>query len=142
MSFSYYPERWSTLDQTRFLIGDTDLTAPTFQDEEISGNLAIYGDPMDAAIAMATAQAAVYARKPSMTVDGLTVNYRELSANFTALAQQLRKQRAERPGMMGAIVSGVSISDVHSVDQDRDRVKPQFRIGMDDDPPPEHWHLP
>lgn len=141
MSFSYYTERWSVIDQTRFLIGDTDFNSPFFQDEEVNGNLAIYGAPIDAAIAMATAQAAKYSRKPSMTVDGLTVNYRELAANFTALAQQLRKQRAEMPGLMGVVVSGVSISDMESVDEDSDRVKPQFSIGMDDDPP-KYWRRP
>lgn len=135
MSFTYAGELSTPLDQTRFLIGDTDPREPLFQDEEIAGNLTIYTQPIDAAIALATAQASKYARKVTMSVDGLSVNYSDLAKQFTALAQQLRKQRSERPGAGGVpYVGGVSISDVRSNDRDTDRVRPQFGVGMEDDP--------
>ena len=134
--FTYIGDLSTPLDETRFLIGDTDSTAPLFMDGEINGNLSIYGTPIDAAIALATAQAAKYARKATMSVDGFSVDYTDLAKAMTALAYQLRRQKSERPGANGApFVGGVSISDMIGNDENTDRVPSQFRIGEDDDPP-------
>jgi hypothetical protein len=134
--FTYRSDLISPLDQTRFLIGDTDPRAMLFHDAEINGTLAIYENlPIDAAIALATAQAAKYARKSTMSVDGLNVQYGDLSKQFTALANQLRKQRWERPGAVGApYVGGVSRADIITNVMNCDRPPSQFWVGMGDDP--------
>lgn len=135
MSFTYLGDLSTPLDQTRFLIGDTDPTNPLFVDSEVNGNLSVWLTPISAAIALATAQAAKYARKATMSVDGLSVNYSDLAKQFTALAQQLRKQMVEYPGGLGTpYVGGVSRADMESNAQDEDRVRPAFRRGQFDDP--------
>lgn len=135
MAFTYLGTLATPLDQTRFLIGDTDPTNPLFLDSEVTGNLTISGSPIQAAIALCTAQAMKYGRKVTMSVDGLSVNYSDLAKQFTALAQQLRKQYSESPGVFGVpYVGGVSISDMQTQECDPDRVPSQFYIGMEDDP--------
>lgn len=135
MAFTYLGDLSTPLDQTRFLIGDTDPTNPLFLDSEVTGNLTISGSPIAAAIALCTAQAMKYGRKVTMSVDGLSVNYSDLAKQFTALAQQLRKQLSEAPGAFGVpYVGGVSLSDMLTNDLDSDRVPSQFEVGSEDYP--------
>jgi hypothetical protein len=135
MAFTYLGDLSTPLDQTRFLIGDTDSTSPLFMDGEVTGNLTLYGSPLAAAIALATAQAMKYGRKVTMSVDGLSVNYSDLSKQFIALAQQLRLQQSTSPGVFGTpYVGGVSISEMLTNDLDPDRVPSQFEVGSEDDP--------
>jgi|SRR5581483_4183185 len=136
MTATYDPTLAADKDKVRFYIGDTDVANVIFSDEEIVAALAIYDTPLATAITMADAAASKYARKVSMSVDGLSVNYSDLARNFAAVAQRLRKQQVEAPGGLAApYVAGVSIGDMDGVDGNTDRPASQFKIGQFDDPP-------
>jgi hypothetical protein len=136
MTFTYTGAIDTDLEKVRLAIGDTDSTNVLFTDAEINGALALYGSPLECAAAMAEAQAAVYSRKASVSIDGASINYGQLAKNFLDLAQRLRGQatQSESGGIGTPVTEGTSITDMDDVDDDSDRVPSRFKVGMMDQP--------
>ena len=88
----------SSMDEVRFLIGDTDYAQPQLSDDEIKYTLA--SKPTKAAAAeCARAIAAKYARLVTRSVGDLNVTYKELQENYNNLADRLEaSSAAEDPG--------------------------------------------
>ena len=87
----------STLDQVRFLVGDTDSTNAHFQDAEIQWLLVQWADPYEAAAVCADALVGRYAQMADTVkkVGDLQLNatYARASDGFKDLAKRLRDQR-------------------------------------------------
>ncbi len=123
----------STKDQIRFLLGDVDTADFQMQDEELVYAYAVSGSTRGAAAMCAEALAAKYARLTSVSADGVSMGFNQLSAQFLKLAVELRQKEAIYRAM--PTLGGVSISDMDTVLSNTDRVPDIFRIGIHDDPP-------
>lgn len=119
-------------DTVRLLIGDTDASDQILTDDQIDAISALYGDTYQAAAGAADAIAARYARRISMSVDGASVNYSDLSRQYRDLATRLRVQGTAQG--VTPFVAGISISEMDSVDTDPDRNPSRFKVGMSDFP--------
>jgi hypothetical protein len=136
MSWSYDPSLGQDADKVRFLIGDTDTTNQLVQDEAIDTMISLYGDNFAAAAALCDGLATKFARLPTITISGITIRGTERAEQFRITAASLRRQSAQgAPGALGLpSVTGVSVSDVQSNQQDTDRVPDKFQVGNMDFP--------
>lgn len=138
MSFSYNPSDLSTSekDQVRFLIGDVDSSNPILQDEEIDFAIDSQSNVYYAAAECAIAIAARYAPDVNVTIDGMSVQNQDKMKKYQAIANNLRMRATSNPKFAPApIITGISISDMQSVDQNSDRPASAFEIGEFDNPP-------
>lgn len=126
MSFSYSGDPAnSTVDATRFLIGDTNEDTAEFQDEELQYLLTGAGSsPIRAAIEALEQLANKYARMPSYSMEGASVQYGELSQKFRDRAYDLKQRLA----------TGATIGYTPRVDAFGAETQPIFSIGMHDNP--------
>ena len=110
----------------RLKIGDTVSEDPQLSDEEIAyflGSGTGSGAVQKASIDACKSLAARYARYPDTDVVGAgSVKAGELSAKYTALAQQLQVELATQGSL---IVTGQSISTNAGYSQDTDRLQPE-----------------
>jgi hypothetical protein len=113
----------SPLDAVRFYLQDTDSTDPQMQDEEIEYFRTqvlepIYGKVSDAPVLailvaayLADVLTATY-REPSISADGVSIDYSALAQRYTALAAQLRVTYQNLAGVGGVpIVGGINFWD-------------------------------
>lgn len=100
MTFTYVGPATSDRDKVRFLIQDTDSTAPHMTDEEINWLIAEWADVYDAAANAADILSGSYAHKAdySKSVGDLSLNesFSKQSERFAALATSLRLNRMRR----------------------------------------------
>lgn len=101
MTFTYTGDpAGSSRDKVRFLIQDTDSTAPHINDEEIAWLLSEWADVYDAAAQAADILAGQYAHKAdySKSVGDLSLNetFSVQSQRFAALATSIRLNRMRR----------------------------------------------
>jgi hypothetical protein len=100
MTFTYVGPATSDRDKVRFLIQDTDSTAPHMTDEEINWLISEWADVYDAAANAADVLAGQYAHKAdySKSVGDLSLNetFSTQSQRFSALAGSLRLNRMRR----------------------------------------------
>jgi hypothetical protein len=100
MTFTYVGPATSDRDKVRFLIQDTDSTAPHMTDEEINWLISEWADVYDAASNAADVLAGQYAHKAdySKSVGDLSLheNFSHQSMRFSALASSLRLNRMRR----------------------------------------------
>ena len=100
MTFTYVGPATSDRDKVRFLIQDTDSTAPHMTDEEINWLISEWADVYDAAANAADVLAGQYAHKAdySKSVGDLSLNetFSTQSERFAALASNLRLNRMRR----------------------------------------------
>jgi hypothetical protein len=100
MTFTYVGPATSDRDKVRFLIQDTDSTAPHMTDEEINWLISEWADVYDAAANAADVLAGSYAHKAdySKSVGDLSLNesFSNQSVRFAALAETLRRNRMRR----------------------------------------------
>lgn len=134
MAFSYTPGSTTSLNRVRLLIGDTDSAAAAQQrleDEEITDLLTIAGSYRAAAAAAADALAAKFARLATSKSMGQASLVWQRFQQLRQLAADLRASVS-----LAAVpfAGGISISQKDTNDQDTDRVKPNFKIGMLDNP--------
>lgn len=141
MTFSYDPNLsiGEPRDQVRFLIGDTDVSEPLLQDEEIEFVLvqwAFKGSPYYAASMCAKAIAARLAREVNYSDDADNLSLDGLQQKYQSLAQDLMSQYNEQMSGGGPFVGGISYGEV----QDGTVIPPSFGKGMSDDPdvPPDY----
>lgn len=100
MTFTYVGPATSDRDKVRFLIQDTDSTAPHMTDEEINWLITEWADVYDAAANAAEVLAGKYAHKAdySKSVGDLSLNetFSTQSERFSSLAVSLRLNRMRR----------------------------------------------
>lgn len=134
MVWSYDPGALasSPLNQVRLLLGDTQLTAPLLQDEEISQYLGAYGNPYYAAAYAAEAVAGVFSRQVDRSLGGMSLSNSQKATQYLALAQSLRRQGALQAGKPYA--GGISVTDKQAQERNTDRVRPEFTKTLFDVP--------
>lgn len=112
----------STLDEVRYLIGDTESTDMQLQDEEINYHLAQNnGSAVNAAIDACEGLVAKYARKVNREVGDLRIESERLMDHYIKLAKRLMSKRS----MKGA--TGIFIGN--------NKDQRLFKMGMMDDAP-------
>jgi hypothetical protein len=119
MTFTYVGPATADRDKVRFLIQDTDSTAPHLTDEEIAWLLTEWADVYDAAANAADILAAKYSGKAdySKSVGDLSLNesFGSASKGFKELARSIRLNRHRR-----FTVSWVANADSLKSTADRD----------------------
>ncbi len=121
----------STRDKVRFLIGDTDSSDQQLLDTEVDAILSDNADdPYATAITLAEGLAAKFSRKADKSVGDLSISYSQLGKNYTDLATRLRRTASLQ--LATPYAGGISIADKDAVEDDDDRVRPGFKIGMHD----------
>lgn len=125
----------SDLDQLRFTIGDTDTTDQQLTDEELNYLLTDRGSVAGAAVSALHALIAKYTRLVDQRTGDIDIKYSQLLQGYRDLLAQITSV-----GGLASIVpdniyaGGISESDKETVEQDTDRVAPQFSLGMHDNP--------
>jgi hypothetical protein len=98
MAFTYDLE--TNRGRTRFLIPDTDSTAPYLTDAEIDHCLSESGTVKAAAVMACNWLARRFAQRATFTADGLTVQNSQRAETFAARAKELMR---EMQGGMSAV---------------------------------------
>jgi hypothetical protein len=120
----------SSLDEVRFLTGDTLSTASqTNSDEEIAFLLAQQGSVRQAAIAACEALIAKCTALVTQSVGAVSVAYSDRVKQYRELVGTLRRGLTPTP-----YAGGISVSDKETVESDTDRDAPLFSVGMHDTP--------
>jgi hypothetical protein len=119
----------SSLDETRFLIGDTDTTDQQLANEEINFCLTRAGTATSAAIMACERLISKFTRLVSQSVGSVSVSYSDRAKQYRELVATLRRGLTPTP-----YAGGISISDEESVEADTDRDAPLFSVGMHDNP--------
>lgn len=128
---------FSSKDEVRFLIGDTDDSDHQLEDEEIDYLVTTYGDATVAALAGARALASKYSRLSisAKAVGDLKIDYRSKAAEYRELVKTLKDASGSgstvRPIPQA---TGITISGVETARENEDRVQEEFAVGMDDIP--------
>lgn len=135
MTFSYDPDLIiaEPKDQVRFLVGDTDVTEPLMQDEEVLFVISQWGfkgSPYYAAAMCAKAIAAKFAREVNYSDDADSLSLDGLQQKFLALATDLMGQYNEQMSGGQPFVGGITYGE----QMDGTVVPPSFGKGMSDDP--------
>ncbi len=127
MSWSYSGDpSSSTLDATRYFIGDTDETDQLVQDEEILFQLGLANDNIyNAAAEVADSLALKFARYATVRTPDVTVDYGARAQAYGALAARLREGTSAKSGLR-LFAGGISISQKQTVEADVDRPLPAF----------------
>lgn len=124
-------------DSVRFLIGDVDPKAQALTDAEVNYAIAVEGSVMMAAITCAEACMARFVRLVSESDTDADKKsrkreYQQRVDSYKTLIQQLKAKRARRA--IGIFAGGISQQDKLSQEQDDDRVAPDFRKEMMENP--------
>ena len=123
-------------DAVRLYIGDTDSTNPLVTDQEIEFALESRSDNLYGASAeLLRALASKYARRANTRFEGVSIDYGKIAAEFRAQALRAEAEALRNGGLGAPIASGISISDMTSVDDDSDRVDSAFKRGQFRNPP-------
>lgn len=119
-------------DAVMLNVGDTDDKAMMLTDEAYDFFLSQAGDDiLAAAINAARAIAANFARQARVSHGPSSVDPTKRADHFFELANKLE----EELGLTAdADAGGISIADKELTEADTDRVRPAFRVGMDDNP--------
>ena len=130
----------ATIDTIRVLIQDTGLT-PIMADADIEAIISIEENVYRAASACCRALAAYFAKKVSLTIDVIKIENTQKFEHFVALAKFYDQRAREGGGYAGAgiigtgaLLTGVSTSEIDTVIADVDRVDSVFYTGMTDNP--------
>ena len=130
MSWTYSGDpSQSTLDEVRFLIGDTCPCDQLLQDEEIKYLIASEVDIVSAAVKGAETIAAKFSRLSDESVGQVSVRYSQKSEQYWKLSLKLKSDAA-----LSCIpyCGGISKSDKETQELDDDRVKPKFTKELHD----------
>ena len=129
MSWTYDTELLQPLDQIRFLVGDTDASAPLLQDEEIAfirtQSTGVYG----AAASACRAISAKFARRVHEEVGDLKLYNDQMQLQYRELADTL-DARAKTYALPTA--GGVYASEKEAYSANDELVQPTFSRGMHD----------
>jgi hypothetical protein len=123
------------VDKIRVLVGDDDADTQILDDDAIGLIVDGFSSDYLAAAAVADAIAARFSRKVDFRLEGLSFSNSQKAEAYLKLAQRLRVQaNNEDSSTMGAVVTGVSSSDMADQRDNDDRVQNLFEVGMQQDP--------
>lgn len=135
MSFTYSGDPTSSpLDETRFLLGDTNSADPLLTNEEINYLLAQYGTPARAAAEGAMTLVAKFSRLCDESAGQVRVSWSQRVTHFKALYDRLSSSAFGAPI---PFAGGISVSEKEIEELDTDRVTPAFTRGLHDTTPPD-----
>jgi hypothetical protein len=129
MSFSYFLDNGhNDLTRVRMALGDTDASAPKFQDEEIRATITDQGDDWRAAALVLVDSLIARLSQPNFRADWLQVDHASARAGYVTLRAHLARQFGQgRFSLVGGAV--------HTYRPDsRQTEAPDY-----DDPPVERW---
>lgn len=132
MAATYGADPNEPIDRIRLLTGDTDVTAPLLQDEEIEFLVANEGPIYMAAAAAADAIAGKFARKVDTRVGGISKSNSQATDHYLKLAKRLRSQQAEQA--VSFYAGGLSKAEKRADAQDSDLPQPDFTRELHDNP--------
>lgn len=116
----------------RLALQDTDSSNQLFQDEELLYFRTLRNTQYGACAEAARALSAKYSSAVDSSIDGLRANFSQKQAQWAERAIKFDELAAVSGGVI-PYSGGISQADMEAVDQDEDRVRPQFAIGMMDD---------
>ena len=122
----------STRDRVRFLLRDTDMSAPMLTNAEIDWLLTEEPNVYLAAASAAEQVTSRFANLADKQVGDLRISYRNQVSDWSKRASDLRSRGVIRSALPYA--GGISRDDKRSVSLETDRVKPSFAMGMHDNP--------
>lgn len=126
----------STLDEVRFLSGDTLTTDQLVTNEEIAWALTKFTNPQIAAAACCRSIAAKFARQCDTKNASLSISASQRATAFLDLAKKLDPLGLSdsSPGEPYPYFGGLSHAEKDTLSQDVDAVQPSFKLGQDDFP--------
>lgn len=138
MTWSYSGDPASSdTDAVRFLVGDTDTNDQLVENEEIdyalSQSTTVYG----AAALTCRAIAALFSRDVDTSLSGGEYSESQRAEHYRNLAERFDSMSQNAPLRSGAsapvpFVGGVRRTEMETVREDDNRVRPEFRRGMFD----------
>ncbi len=132
MTWSYSGNPGSSAkDAVRFLIGDTDSNTrqQLLQDEEIAWMLTQYNNsPTQTAIRACEGIIAKFARLADESVGQVRISFSQRSDGYRKLLNDLRSRSAIED--MTPYAGGISKTDKKTIEQNADRVPPDFKKHM------------
>jgi hypothetical protein len=133
-----------TIDQLRLMTGDTG-TPPIMEDAQYTLVIGIESDNIyNAAFLACNSIAGIFSEKVSITAGPVKIENQQKYEHYTDLADKYRQMAREGLGdvddnggggsslVSAPAITGVSISEMDSVDSDPDRYPSSFKKGMDD----------
>ena len=129
----------SERDAVRLLVGDTNTNDQLVTDEEVQYALSQSRTVPGAAAFTCRAIAAIFARDVDLDMSGASYSESQRVEHYRDLADRLDRMAMTSPLRSGAatpapVATGLRRSDVRTARDDSDRVRPQFRQGMFDNP--------
>lgn len=121
----------SDSDKVRFLLGDTDMTDPKFQDPEIAFLLTEWNDPYLAASEGAQQLANTAASWMTYTADGNSLTLDQLQAKYSLMADQLRAQY-NRQNRVAPWNAQADVGEWDAYEADESIVSANFGLGITD----------
>ena len=138
MTATYTDPSNSDNDAVRFLVGDTNVSDPKLQDEEIAFAFSqASNDTYLAAAICARAIGSKFADSLDERFENVQSNGSRISDNYYALATRLEAQSKKfgSRGLGVPVAGGLTRSDIQAADQNTDRVKPKFKQDQFANPP-------
>jgi orotate phosphoribosyltransferase-like protein len=143
MSWSYDPSNLDTstasgrLNTVRLLVGDTEVTDPQVQNEEVLFALSESGNNIYSAAAWAArAISSKYSRQVTSSLDGaLSANYSDLAKQYKTLADDLEYQGKTSGAIIGVVAGGITKTQVENVRANTNRIEGSFRRDRFKNPP-------
>lgn len=124
----------SSLDETRFLIGDTDKERPQISDDEVFWAIQkSENDTTSAAVLLCQHLARKYSRLADCSVGDVSRSCSQVAKAYKDRADEL-SQDAEKIGMALPSFGGLSNAEKQVLGENTDAVQPAFSVGMDDNP--------
>ncbi len=131
-----------SIDDLRLMTGDTGTT-PIMEDAQYTLVLGIESSNYyNAAFLACNSLAGIYAIKVSVTAGPVSIENQQKYEHYTELADKYRQMAREGLGtdsdnggsslVSSPVVTGVSVSEMETVEEDTDRVPSKITIGMDD----------
>lgn len=145
MTWTYTDPSASPRDETRFLVGDTDVDHQQLQDEEVDYALGRFSQPTLAAALLLRTLATHYSRKVSMSVGDVSRSLSDLSKQYSDRAKELDPFGVTiGPSRLALpVFGGISREERRKIHHDTDAIQPNFTIGLNDNPramdPSLHW---
>lgn len=137
MSWSYSGDPTASfLDEVRFLVGDTDINIQQLQNEEVNYALERFPQPSLAAALLLRTLAAHYSSRVSMSVGDVSRSLSDLSKQYSERAKELDPMGVTIGSARLAlpIFGGISRGEKRQIYTDMDAVKPNFKVGLNDNP--------
>lgn len=133
MTWSYDIDALGTSpkDQVRLLIGDTLQSEPQLQDEEIAYLITQRSSVYGAAAECCRSLQAKFSRSVDQTTGTDKTMFSQMAKAYGIKAAEF-EDKAAMAGAGLPYAGGISVADKLQQQQDRDRVEPQFQIGMED----------